>query len=737
MDDALELARRRAEARRRQMLMTGLDPAQSPAMQQGLSDLSRLSRPEPPQPPEGMVYNPATQQYVDVGALAQMRDRGGVDAAIGGAMQGAGLRFGDEALGGVGYVEGLARGVDPGQMATYRREEARAQLAQDRADNPVSSVVGEIAGSIALPATAIRSGAGWLSNVARSAIAGAGYGAVAAAGEGEGVEGRIANVPVGAALGAAGGALAVPVSAAAAWAGRRFGPRVASVFRQRRYFRDGQLTPEGRSAVAAAGFDPDEMSAQFQRQFARIAADAANPEDAARAASMAEFGIPAYRHNITGNVEDFATFEGARRGALGADASQVVGDAAERQMQAVRRAGETMATDISGGAVADQADAAVAVQTGLRAARDRARSAAGQAYDDLANAGGGIRGDALTGIDARLRRSLEMSEVRIDPTRTPNAADALDQVRTVFSRAREGSVPFTEIERVRQDLVRNRSAAFRGSVGQDQRAMTALVGAYDDAVEDLMTTSMIEGDEAVLRQAQRARQLWADYSQTFRGDGAASRFIQRMIDDDASPDDVARWLFSAGRLGSGQFNSTLARGIRDVLGDTSEQWNAIRQGAFRQLISRAEGTAQPGPQQMATAINRFLNDHTSRDLAAALFSSQEIATMRRFAGALGRMVPPPGSVNYSGTAYENARAVRRAFSALSGALGFAATGGAPGGGAAGAMLGGALQGAQGRAQVANVLSTATPRPVSVPVAPVAVGAAQIAPTIEQRQNRPR
>ena len=678
--------------------------------------------------PEGFIYDPRTGQYRDVNLEARARDRGGVDAFIGGGMQGVSLGAGDEILGGIASaIQGPAGGA-------LVREQARAQLANDREDNPGAAFMGEIGGAITLPAPVIR-GAGWLANLGRSAIAGAGYGGAYAFNTGEGgLQERMARVPGGAAIGAIGGAVAVPVARALSPIAQRFGRWASGIVGQQQYFRRGQLTERGRTVLRNAGINPDEVATQLQQQFARQAAQAANPQDAAAIASMAEFGIPPVRANVTGAVEDFATIEAARRGAMGEPARQRVGAVMDEQYNAMRQAGDRIATDLSGGNVFGQADAARGVMDGLRGAQVAAREAARGAYQALEAAGGGLRGTMVRNFGTQIGQALRMLNVRI-PDDAANARGALQLLDDVFANADQGAVPFMQIERARQDLVRLNAAAQRGANGMDQRAMTEILGEFDTRLEGLMTTMMTEGNEGVLDLARNARNLWSQYRQTFSGRDAGSVFIQRMIDEDASPDQAVRWLFSAGRLGSGQFTSNIARQVKEVVGEASDAWSSVRQAAFRHLIQRTEGTAQPGPQQMRTAINEFLNGPATQELSRELFTSQERAMMRRFSGALARMVPPPGAVNYSNTGYEMARMAQRTFQALAGMVGMANAG--PGG----AMMGaGAARGLQNLAQssaVRNALNPMPLRPAGQAFAAVPAPLAGNPPTMEQTQNRLR
>ncbi len=668
--------------------------------------------------PEGFMYDPSTGQYRNPREDAARMDRSAVDAAIGGGMQGVSLGAGDEILAAASALTG-----GPAQGA-LRAEQVRAVLDQDRERNPVASILAEIGGSILLPGATYKAGAGFLRNLGRAAAVGAGTGGLYAFNTGEGgMTDRLSRVPVGAAIGAAGGAIATPVAMVMG----KLGNSIGNFIRDRRLYNNGQLTQTGVQLLARMGVDPAQVTDDFQREFARQAARLVDPADARVAAEMGEFGIPALRPNVTGDPNDFAALERTRQIGQGR-AAETVRNAVAEQDAAMRRAGDTIAENLSGGLRFDQGDAAGAVMQGLRTAQDAARRTAGAAYEALEAAGGGLRGTAVMNLAEEVNARLSTLGRRLSDQLTPNAQAALDDIRQMTAGAERGTVPFMDIERIRQDLVQLRNNAFKGSLGPDQFAIRELINVFDQRVDDLMTTAMTEGDPAVIQGlAENARGLWAQYRQTFLGDSAASKFIQRMVDEEATPDQAVRWLFSAGRLGGSGFTANIARKVRDVLGDTSDEWNAIRQAAFRQLVSRTQGTTQPAAQQIRTSINEFINGSLTRDLSRTLFNDQERALMARFAGAVGRMVAPPRAINTSGTAYENARLVGQLWKTLSAFLGFAASGGNPG---AAVVAGGAVEGAQNLAQNAATRALLQPGPQrviqSIPAGAGAVGANALA-----------
>lgn len=619
--------------------------------------------------------DPNTQNFGErVGTMLNMAGEAMTMGLVGDEASGAAAGIGAALVpGGKGYSEAYAN----------RRDFERQQQAIAEDEAPGTSLAAKVAGAV-LPAFLIKSPQTLLGAVG----VGSGGGGVTGFMEGEGTANRLASGGAGAVLGGVLGAAAVPVGKAIAWAGQKGGAALRNIFANEKFFQNGQLTQEGAETLTAMGYSLDDLDEAFKQQFQRGIREGLQPQESAAIATMREFNIPAVRANVTGLADDFATLERARRGALGPTLEAQVRGAMDTQMNAARAAGDDIAMRLSGGIPGDAADAAETAMTSARAARDAAKATAGKAYDALEQAGAGVQGPQLQGFGTRLRMAVERGPdpIRID-SMTPNAAGAAQYLDDLFATANKGTVPFMQIERARQALLRYSNSAIKGSNGPDMFATRQMLTAFDNQVDDLMTRALTEGDTAVLGQAKEARALWAKYRQQFTGDGAASKFVQKMIDEDASPDQVVNWLFGAGKLGTGHFNSTVAKGVKEVV--SPDAWNMIRSSAWQKLIKRPEGVEQPGPQQMAKAIGEFFTSPSTRDLSRTLFTKDEIATIMRYQMALKRMVPPPGAVNYSGTSYENTRVLRQALQAVTALFG-ASTGGAPG------ML--AAQGAAATAQ---------------------------------------
>lgn len=662
----------------------------------------------------GVAANSAKVSPEDRAARQALIDRAGSPAGLG-MMEAMNLTagrvseaatmglYGDEAKAGVeAAVTGQPYDLT---LAARRRDEDR-----HREQMPGVSLASEVAGGMLIPGLSTTKAATTGAKVTRAAVSGGLAGMIYGGMEGEGAQNRVKNAAIGGAIGAAGGALTVPVSSAVGWAARKFGGKVAGLFRNDAVYnpRTG-LTQQGKDILESLGYDAATISDAFKREFAKNVDAMSTPQQAATAANMAEFGIPAYRANVTGSVSDFAEMARARAGVLGPRAEVQVGAAMDRQTAAARSAADNIATGLGGNGPSDQWDAAVGLAEKAKGLKAAEKAAATAAYDAAEVAGFGVKPEIAMGAASRIQTKLADNEV--DAT-----LGFMPETRAFLSRLAsrgQGDKPVSLklIDGLRKDV---NAAMRKPSIGaEDMRALKIVKDEYDSWLDDVVTAKLFSGDEKGVDALKEARSLWMNYASKFMGKDAGSKFIQDMIDSDASPDQVSKWLFSSGQLGTGRMTATVAKSVRDLVGDASEEWGAVRQAAFRQLTQKPEGTTQWGPQKISENILKFTNGTGTRELSQTLFSPDELLKFRRYASALQRMVAPAGAVNTSATAYETGRMVRGVYQALAGSLGFASSGGVPGAGLAASTAMGAAQKGASWLKARAILAPATPKPRNV------------------------
>lgn len=505
--------------------------------------------------PEGMFLNPETGQMTSREMLRNNVQPSQPRAAIGGAMQGVGLQFGDEALGALGYLEG---GSD---MATFRREQARATLEADAAAHPKTALGAEIGGAVTTGlATAPLAAASTLPRVAaRGAALGTAEGAIHGIGRGEGA-GRLQTGKEDATLGALLGGLTPFGLAAGRAAGRAvFNPVAGAI--------DGALNrPSQRRANRALG-------TAVQRS-GRSLEDLADDVARAGADGQPEFvladalGSPGQRM-----LSGVARQPGDYRGELADYLNQ-------RQAQQGRRIAGFVAEGLD---APDTAKARTAALTqGRNAAADAAFDAARGnaapvdvrgALEVIQRRIGGMEGSGITGdgIDARLARYRNRLSAN-DPSRSQTGTTGV---------AGQGAGPASSVELsdfdrvlgVKQDISDDIGAAVRAGRSNEARELTKLRDALDAALEEASPSYRAANDE-------------------FRN---ASRVIDAVEDGRAMRRPSAR----------------VADNLDRYRTMTPEQQAAARAGYADPLMSRIENAA-PGVDKSRA----LMDDGTSDELAA-------------------------------------------------------------------------------------------------------------------------
>lgn len=650
-------------------------PAQPMAQRDWANSLTdtqkaELDRSANPYTQADTIYDPMTG--VPIGGWFSNTQMQTPVSALSGAMtgfrQGATFGFGDEIKAGIRSA--LDHNLDYAEAIAQEQailEDAKASGGYG-AGNALGSLIG---GPAALGSKIFGKGA---AGIGRYAFAGAVPGAIVGAGEAEGgFSDRVMPALQGGALGGAVGA-AIPGGAAVAqWATKAGGSALRKLITQKGAMTpNGTLTSEGKALLEAAGYDVAQLSDDFAKAFNKRLNEGLDAPAAGAAAQLDEFGIPAMRANVTGNAADFAKVKSAAAGAAGPRQERAAREALDAQAGAVTQASDNLAERM--GRLGDQGDAAITMQQALRSGRDAARDAAKKAYGLLPE--GMVNGELVKSLGSQLSAGLKAAGQGIDRAAV-NAQAAIRELDAVFSSANKGGVKFDDLERARQGLVRAQKAAAGGSIGVDQVATSNLKKAFDQKIEDLMTSGLIDGDPAFITAAKKARGLWADYQRKYFGDDATSRFVQKMVSDDASPDDVVKWMFGVSKMGSGRMNSTIAKGLKNYVGDTSDAWQMVRGAAIRQILKKPDGMTQYGPKALAERLGDFLTSPTTRELSRELFTSAERGTLLRYQAALKRLVAPDGALNPSGSGYEVGRRLSGLFKTVT-EIGGAVYGGMPG-----------------------------------------------------------
>lgn len=660
------------------------------------------------------MSNPAREGGAAAGFMFPFADEAA--AAIGAGIQNVGKLFTDEDT---SFGDDYGKALD--QTRDYLAAVDELQGAADEVLGGAAMVGGGLAGG----GTKLLSASTRAGQYAKGAMVGSGGGALYGAGEGEGVVDRAGRAVEGGAWGAAGGVMGTTVGNVIEALAKRYGPGVARLLGRGEGVRpDGTLSPELSQKLRDAGVNPDEVTAEFSRAFEARSRELPG-DQAARAAALDAMNIPGTRGQITGDVTQQAVEEGMRAGAGGGQsAANTMRQFDETQRGAVASARDRIGTGLGGGRMAadDAVEASGRALQGVQRKADEAKALAQSFYRESEAAGVKIRPESFDNLMVRIDDRLASAEVIVDEA-TPVANRMLRVLRSRSTRPPgvEGLSPDGSAlaapgrsgggQGVSLELVDNtrsriskalRDARQRGDTAETE-ALSEILGGMDDWLDDAVDAALYDAGPEALESLKTARKLWAEYRKQFFGKKGADRFIRKMVEDEASPRDVFAWLYSQGRMGGNRQSTEFAARLRNVLGPDSDEWAALRQGAWTKLTSGDGAARQPGPQKVAENILGFITGET-RSLARLMFSPEEIKQMLVYARAQKAMVPQGKATNPSGSSYDLRRAGEAAFRHLAEMIGFGA-GGLEGAVAAGAAARGATSGGgwlRAKAAVAGV-----------------------------------
>jgi hypothetical protein len=243
-------------------------------------------------------------------------------------------------------------------------------------------------------------------------------------------------------------------------------------------------------------------------------------------------------------------------------------------------------------------------------------------------------------------------EANVGKLRIPNAADPFGAPAA----ERITGVNLTGVEQWRKRLSTMRGDAMRSGNAADARAARAVLEAFDNQIDNAVNSGLFSGDPRAVQAWNAARAAFSDYRSTFGRAGPGDqvgRVIEKIIgraDNPAAiPNDVADFIYGTAGTNPSSLNVAVVNRLRNILGERSPEWTAIKQGLFTRLTEAGEGMTAFGPGKTAQRINKFLNVD-GREMAQRLFSPVERNMMQQYADLLRHLEVPQAGANWSNTA---------------------------------------------------------------------------------------
>lgn len=452
------------------------------------------------------------------------------------------------------------------------------------------------------------------------------------------------------------------INAGTAGAGEFAAPAIGAVWRRfvtepRLFNRStGQLTPAGEAAAKSAGYDPAQMTADIQREFAKTYAKSGNDAQTSVAAlADHEFKIPSTIGQRTKDSQQLLDEKAMRFGLHGQAAKEIITSFDKRQLDAVKTAAIEASDDIRGIAARIAPDRAGSelsismlgphIRGGMQKVQDAARAAERQAWDQVPA--------MLPKPEAfdLLRNSLmtRLGTLPVDETITPTAT-AMARSIDEFVAGKSSSQPVAKIldrpQVMTVDQMRRRLLAVSesASTNTDRKATQALYAGFNDWIDTAAQQSLLTGDveaAAALRAARDTsrmmREVFAPTDLKGRRTPGA-RIIDDVLQRSDSAEGIVTGLFGGGPAANVPDGTVEAlRLMRRALGRYAkaeagtQTWNDIRAAYWVRLVRDKTGEMFT-PGYMLRNIKLAQNNQAS--VMRELYGPGELAAIGRFRKAL-------------------------------------------------------------------------------------------------------
>lgn len=359
--------------------------------------------------------------------------------------------------------------------------------------------------------------------------------------------------------------------------------------------------------------------------------------------------------NVAATPQEAASTLGTEVGSVATRAQQLRDQAAAQAAQdaeatrgIVRDQERVIGEAVQGGspAIENQREAGEVVGQQVRTQAAQDRGAYQARYGEAMELPGQFDAEAFQGVGARIQEGLSQraEPVIIDDVTTPIASRAIRDIDNISNlriqnRADPAGAPNPDdivgidlrgVDQARKRLVAFYRAARGSGNAADARAAGALIDEFDNQVEGAMANGLFSGDPQALTALQQARAAYSSYARRYRpqqaGDdvGAAMR---RIIDRQATPEEIANMITGSGRLGNAGLPVRLADRLEEVLGQNSDAWSSIRQALWQRASQVRNAAGEVDPARSAQSILDF----TGSTLGQRMLSPQERAVMRAHA----------------------------------------------------------------------------------------------------------
>ena len=402
-----------------------------------------------------------------------------------------------------------------------------------------------------------------------------------------------------------------------------------------------------RDELLKIGFDASQITDDMVGNILQQAKGATNPRTIPAVAGETEFGIDLTKGGRTLDQSQLSFEDSARVGMFGDKARGVMSDFDTKVEGQINTAVEAQRARL-GGVPADKATSGRVIAEGVKDAEAAAYQVVDDAYAEV--------GSATLDTDGlhKLLNATRKAVMGIDKDRglpqTSSLLSSIAKTQKQMVAVEKAGVTLRPTDFKQLELLRRRiNTAVGEAEKSDYGQVSAMRRAYDDWLDQAIVNDLFKGDAGTIANMKTARGIFAEYAGLFRRSPAIGRagikvpdregaFIERIVAADPTGEEVVNAIFGAQGL-SKVSGAKMATRIRSILGPESDGWKAVRQEAFRRLLvtNSVNGRDMVSGQKSLSALNKAMTDNST--LMKAVFSTDEIGTMRRLFAQIQRTNP--------------------------------------------------------------------------------------------------
>lgn len=377
-------------------------------------------------------------------------------------------------------------------------------------------------------------------------------------------------------------------------------------------------------------------------------------------ASAADTGrIPLTIGQSTGEVRQIANEEAMRNAGRGTLAQKIMQRFDLAQRKAIEEeagvVGQAIAPDARS---VNQTEAGGTIYEMLRGKQQQMKAGVTKAYDATDLRALNIPVSAVDEMPLRVQKVIQEQNLVLDPTLTPSAAKAFDEVKNAVPKM-EG-VKVTDINLKSLESTRKKLNSFYGAAANDtdRTVIQTIRNEFDNWLDDTITKGLASGDPEQITKLKDARGMAREYFSKFKvdpksADVDAQKIIEKITSKDLTPVETMNYLFGTSKIGENQVAVRVAKKFKDIFGENSDQFNEFRQAAYMRLVQDSQGNLKPAS-KIVKEVDELIMGKGSQ-LTNEIFTPEQVKSLREFRTALAKTVTPSGATNPSKTGYEIAR----------------------------------------------------------------------------------